>query len=166
MKASKALIDAVAHVLKIKAREGATTKHDAVTMVHGRIERLGGPTKFGIGAAAMRMALLQIIETEVSRQMKAQLTEHEYKFMLPAATPMEFIAALGRTPRWIAIGEGPDAIWKFALTATTEDWIANFRLKDKKAQQTRDRALDSKEIADFLMLHGFSCLAEALSKGV
>ncbi len=165
MSAPQALINAVAHVLGIKAREGRTTKHDVTLMVHGRIERLGGPTRFGIGAAALRMALLHVIETEVGRQLKQTLTEHEYMHRLPAATPMEIIAALGRCPRWIAISEGTDAIWKFALTASPEDWLANARLKHKKALQTRDRALESEEIADFLRTHRFSCLAEALTKG-
>ena len=165
MSAPKLLIDAVEHVLKLKAKEGKTTKHDVVLMVHGKIEKAGGPSKFGIGLAALRMALLHVIETEVGRQLKTTMTEHEFRFVLPAATPMEVIAALGKTPRWIAISDGIDAIWKFALTATPGDWLANASLKYKKAQQTRDKARESEEIARFLQMHKFACLAEALTKG-
>jgi hypothetical protein len=108
---------------------------------------------------------MHIIEVEVSRQLKQALTEHEYKFRLPSSTPMEVIAALGKTPRWIAINEGIDAIWKFSLNAAPHDWLANARLKDKKAMQTRDRARESEEIGRFLLMHNFACLAEMLTKG-
>jgi hypothetical protein len=166
MSAPQLLVDAVQHVLAIKAREGMTTKHDATLMVHGKIEKAGGPTKFGIGAAALRMALLHVIETEVSRQLKLTLTDHEYKFRLPASTPMEVIAAIGKTPRWIAITDGAEALWKFSLQGSPEDWLANAALKYKKAQQTRDKARESEEIAMFLRMNRFTCLAEALGKGV
>lgn len=166
MTAPQQLIDAVQHVLKIKAKEGKTTKHDVTIMVHGRIEKAGGPTKFGIGAAALRMALLHVIDTEVARQLKSTLTDHEYKFVLPASTPMEMVAALGKTPRWIAISDGSEAIWKFSLQASPEDWMANATLKLKKAQQTRDKASESEEIALFLRMNKFACLAEAITKGV
>lgn len=160
------LANAVQHVLNLKLREGKTTKHDVTLLVHGRIEKLGGPTKFGIGAAALRMALFHIIETEVSRQMKRQLTEHEYRFRLPADTPMEFIAALRKVPWWIAISEGTDAIWIPSLQATPQHWMQNAALKRKKAHQTEVKADVSAEIARFLMSHKFGCLAEALTKGV
>jgi hypothetical protein len=166
MTAPQLLIDAVHHVLSIKAREGKTTKHDATLMVHGKIEKAGGPTKFGIGAAALRMALLHVIETEVARQLKQMLTEHEYLHRLPAGTPMEIIAALGKTPRWIAVSEGTDAQWVFALMASPEQWMANAQLKYKKAAQTKDRARESEEISLFLKAHRFASLAEAMSLGV
>lgn len=166
MTAPKLLADAVEHVLKLKARSGSTTKHDAVLLVHGRIERAGGPTRFGIGTAALRMALMHVIEAEVSRQLKQTLTEHEYKHVLPSSTPMEVIAALGRTPRWIAVSDGSDAIWKFSLSAGVDDWRANAALKYKKASQTLNKARESDEIAMFLSTHSFSCLAEAMSRGV
>jgi len=166
MTAPQLLIDAVHHVLKLKAKEGKTTKHDVIRMVHGRIEKAGGPTKFGIGAATLRIALMHVIETEVARQLKSTLTDHEYKFVLPANTPMEMVAALGRTPRWIAVSDGSEALWKFSLQASPEDWMANATLKLKKAQQTRDKASQSEEIALFLRMNKFTCLAEAITKGV
>lgn len=166
MSAPKPVIAAVSHVLKLKAREGQTTKHDVTLLVLGKIEKMGGPTKFGIGAAMLRMAMNHIVEIEVGRQLKQTLTEHEYIHRLPAATPMDIIATLGSTPRWIAISDGVDALWKFALTATPEHWMDNAQLKHKKAQQTRDRALESEDIAKFLTANKFSCLAEALTKGV
>ena len=165
MIAPKLLINAVHHVLNLQAKKGKTTKHDATILVLGRIDKAGGPTKFGIGAAAMRVALTHIVDSEVTRQLKLSLTDHEYKFVLPATTPMEIMAALGKTPRWIAISDGTEAIWVFSLQASPNDWWANARLKHKKAQQTLNKARDSEEIARFLLMHKFSCLAEALSKG-
>lgn len=160
------LVNAVEHVLNMKARNGSTTKHDAALLVHGKIEKAGGPTKFGIGAAALRMALMHVIENEVGRQLKLTMTDHEYRHVLPASTPMEIIATIGRAPRWIAINEGIDAIWKFSLHATPDDWRANAALKHRKAAQTLNKARESEEIALFLSKHNFSCLAEAMGGSV
>lgn len=166
MSAPQLVIKAVRAVLKRKERDGKTTKHDVVLEVLGKIDKTGGPTKYGIGAALMTMAVRHIIEAEVSHQFKGQLTEHEYLHVLPAGTPLEFIAALRKVPRWIAIGEGMDAEWRFALRASPEDWQKNATLKAKKAGQTLKRADESEEIALFLIKHKFSCLEEALTKGV
>jgi hypothetical protein len=166
MSAPQAVVNAVRAVLKRKERDGRTTKNDAVIEVLGKIEKMGGPTKYGIGTAMMLMAIRHIIEAEVSRQFKGGLTEHEYLHVLPAGTPMEFIAALRKVPRWIAINEGSDAEWRFSLRASPDDWRKNAAMKIKKARQTLNRADESEEIAMFLIKHKFSCLEEALTKGV
>lgn len=160
------LAEAVRSVLARKAREGKTTKSGATLDVLGRIERAGGPTRFGIGAAAMRMALRHIVEIEVNRQLKQGLTEHEYRHGLSPTTPMEVIAALGKTPRWLAINEGADATWVPALQASPENWFANAMLKEKKARQTQAKADMSSEIGRFLAVHRFSSLAEAIALGI
>jgi hypothetical protein len=165
MQAPELLITAVRSVLRMKAREGKTTKRDATLAVLGKIDKAGGPTKFGIGAAAMRMALTHIVDIEVTRQLKLGLTDHEYKFVLPAETPMEIIAALGKVPRWIAISDGSEAIWVPALQATAVNWMENSALKEKKAQQTQIKANMSTDIARFLMMNNFSSLEEAITKG-
>jgi hypothetical protein len=160
------VVNAVRAVLKRKERDGKTTKNDAVIEVLGKIDKMGGPTKYGIGTAMMMMAVRHIIETEVSRQFKGVLTEHEYLHVLPAGTPMEFIAALRKVPRWIAIDEGADAEWRFALRASANDWRKNATMKGKKARQTQAKADESEEIALFLIKHKFANLEEALTKGV
>jgi hypothetical protein len=160
------LIQAVRSVLNTKARDGQTTKRTATLMVMKKIEAAGGPTKFGIGAAAMRMALHSIIETEVTRQMKMPLTEHEYEFRLSRETPKEIVAALGRVPRWLAISDGSDANWVFSLQATPDDWMKNAALKEKKAAQTQRKADEALDIARYLTMHRFGSLSEALMKGV
>jgi len=160
------LVKAVRSVLQTKERDGRTTKREATLLVTRKIERAGGPTKFGIGAATLRMALNSLIEGEVTRQLKMGLTEHEYKFVMPASTPMEIIAALGRVPRWLAISEGSEANWVFALQATPEEWVMNAALKEKKAEQTQRKADVSTDIARFLAMSGFRSLREALDKGV
>lgn len=165
MHAPDPLIQAVRSVLQTKARDGKTTKKQAMLMVMGKIERAGGPTRFGIGAAAMRIALQYMIEAEVTRQFKMGLSEHEAKFMMPASTPSEIVAALGRVPRWLAVSDGSEANWVFALQATPEDWMMNASLKEKKAEQTQRKANVSMDIARFLAMHSFRSLQEALSKG-
>jgi hypothetical protein len=166
MQAPNGLIQAVRSVLSTKARDGKTTKREAAIMVMKKIETAGGPTKFGIGAAAMRMALLNLVDCEVTRQLKMGLTDHEHEFVLPASTPKEIIAAVGKVPRWIAISDGSDANWVFSLQATPEHWSQNAALKEKKAQQTQRKANVSIDIARFLMINKFRSLSEALSKGV
>jgi hypothetical protein len=160
------LIRAVHSVLMTKARAGKTTKSEAVIDVLRRIDRAGGPTQFGLGAAAMRMALRHLVEIEVTRQFKGGLSEHETKFCMPASTPKEIIAALGRVPRWIAIGEGQDATWVPALQAAPDDWLNNASLKERKAAQTQAKANVSLDIARFLAMNRFNNLTEAMSKGV
>jgi hypothetical protein len=166
MHAPDNLIQAVRSVLNTKARDGQTTKRVATIMVMKKIEAAGGPTKFGIGAAAMRMALHSIIEDEVTRQMKMPLTEHEFEFRLSRDTPREIVAALGRVPRWLAISEGTDANWVFSLQATPDHWLLNAAMKEKKAQQTQRKANEALDIARFLAMHRYGSLQEALAKGV
>jgi hypothetical protein len=152
------LIECVRSVLKLQRRTGQTTKNGAVILAMKKIEDKGGPTKFGIGAAAMRMALHHIIGTEVTRQFKAPLSEHAAEYVLPKSAPAEIVAAFGKIPEWIAIDEGGDALWIYALKARPEHWLANARLKDRKAQQTIAKANFSMDIARLLMAHGYSSL--------
>jgi hypothetical protein len=166
MQAPESLIKAVQSVLKTKARDGKTTKRAATIMVLGKIEKSGGATKFGIGAAAVRTALTYIVETEVTRQMKMGLNDYETKLVLPATTPMEIIAALGKVPRWIAISEGPEALWIPALQASKKEWFANAELKEKKALQTQAKANISVDIGRFLAMNKFNSLEEAMRKGI
>src|SRR5262245_30382439 len=166
MQAPQLLVTAVRQVLNIKAREGKTTKKDATLLVMGKIEKAGGPTKFGIGAAAMRMALVHIIDTEITRQFKMGLTDHEQKYVLPASTPAEIIAQLGTVSRWISVSDGSEATWVPALQASPTDWMDNAVLKEKKALQTQRKANASVDIARFLITNDFASLEEAMSKGV
>ena len=160
------VVRAVQSVLQTRARAGSTTKQEAVIMVLGRIEASGGPTRFGIGAAAMRMALAHLIEGEVTRQLKQGLTEHEYRHVLPASTPMEIVAALGKVPRWLAVSDGSEALWVPSLQASPQNWFDNAELKEKKARQTQRKADVSLDIGRFLSMHGFDSLEEAMSAGV
>lgn len=165
MQAPELLITAVRSVLNMQSRKGKTTKREASLAVLGKIDKAGGPTKFGIGAAAMRMALTHIVDVEVTRQLKMGMTDHEYRFVLPADTPMEIIAALGKVPRWIAVSDGSEAEWVPALQATPTNWLENSQLKEKKAQQTQAKANVSTDIARFLTMNNFASLEEAISKG-
>jgi hypothetical protein len=157
------LTNAVRSVLNVQARAGQTTKNDATIMVMKRIDRAGGPTAFGIGAAAMRMALLHLIGSEVTRQFKTGLSEHAVRFVLPMTTPIEIIEALGKVPAWIAIEEGEGALWVYALKATPSHWNANADIKEKKAIQTAKRANASIDIARYLTMNGFHSLQDAIA---
>jgi hypothetical protein len=157
------LINAVRSVLNVKARAGQTTKNDATIMVMKRIDRAGGPTAFGIGAAAMRMALVHLIGSEVTRQFKSGLSDHAVEFILPSTTPAEIIEALGKIPAWIAIEEGDSAMWVPALKASPEHWRANAELKEKKSLQTAKKANASVDIARYLAMNGFCSLEDAIA---
>jgi hypothetical protein len=153
---------AVQAVLKIKARSGQTTKNSTTHLVWKKIEKMGGPTKYGIGAAAMHMAVLHIIENEVTRQLKMPLTDHARDFVLPPSIRADVKDVLVKVPRWIAIEDGPDAIWMNTLAARHEHWQANAQLKEKKAVQTQMKANISLEVALFLETNGFANLDEAI----
>jgi hypothetical protein len=156
------IIKSVAAALKVKARAGKTTKREVVGLVMRKLET--APGKFS--HATMMMALQALIDGEVSRQFKMGLTEHEARFRMPAATPSEIVAALGKIPRWTAISDGTDAVWVPSLQATPEHWFANASLKEKKAMQTQAKANASVDIGRFLAMNKFASLAEAMAKGV
>jgi hypothetical protein len=151
---------AVQHVLKMKAKNGQTTKQDAAQLVWRKIENTGGPGAYGIGRAAVTMACLHIIETEVTRQFKIVVSEHVRQFIIPKHMPMEIVRALDKIPGWIAIEEGRGALWKYSLKATSQDWDRNFEMKDKKAEQTHTSALLSLDISRFLASNGVRTLGQ------
>lgn len=148
-------------VLKTEAgKSGRTTKKSATLMVWGKMEKMGGPTKFGIGVAAMITACQYIIANEVSKQFKHTLTDHEVEYILPGKIPAELTEILGKFPRWIAIEEGADAIWVYWLKARQEHWQANAALKHEKSFQTLNAARAITDIAEFMHRHGFTTLGE------
>lgn len=157
--------EAVRSVLKTKARVGQTTKQEATILVINKIDKAGGPTKYGIGAAAMRMALMHIVQAEVTRQFKTPLSEHAETFVLPKSEPVELLKKFGAVPEWIAIEEGKDAVWIYSLKATIPHWIANAQLKHKKAAQTAAKGDISLEIAMYLEEHGLKSLADVIGGG-
>jgi hypothetical protein len=154
------LAEAVRSVLRTEARKGQTTKNSATIMVLRRIEKAGGPTKFGIGAAAMRMALAHLVGVEITRQFKTPLSDHAVEFILPKTAPADIVAAYGKIPEWIAIEEGCDALWMFSLKARAEHWGANASLKEKKAAQTIAKANISLDVQRLLTGYGFKTLEE------
>jgi len=153
---------AVSEVLKMKAKKGQTTKNDATMLTWKKIEKLGGPTKFGVGAAAMTVAMLHIIGTEVTRQLKMPLTDHDAEFVMPKDIRDEVRDIVQKVPRWIAITDGIDAIWMHTLKARAEHWEANGAMKTKKANQTQLKADLSTEVALFLIDKGYDTLEEAI----
>ena len=165
MSPNQKLTDAVRYVLKTKARVGQTTKTDATQLVVRRIQDTGGPTKYGIGVAALRMALNHIVQVEVTRQFKAGLSDHATTYLLPKnGHADEFAKYLGKLPAWIAVEEGPHAIWVNSLKARPEHWMANALLKEKKAQQTIDRANISTDIAHYLRRYNLKSLEDVLEE--
>ena len=156
------LAQAVRGVLKLKAKTGQTTKQEATLLVMRKIDKTGGPTKYGIGAAAMRMALVQIIQAEVTRQLKLTLSDHAAEFVLPKSEPTETLRKLGNVPEWIAITEGKNATWRFALKASIENWLANATMKHKKGAQTIAKGNESLDIAMYLEERGYKSLGDVI----
>ena len=156
----------VRDVLRTRLKHGTTTKQATTLEAWKKIERTGGPSKYGIGAAALTMAMQRIIEVEVTRQLKMPLTDHEKEFVLPATARAELKDIVNKVPRWIAIEDGREALWMSTLKARPEHWRANGALKEKKAEQTEAKADVSNEVAMFLALNGFASLEEAMRKGV
>jgi hypothetical protein len=153
---------AVQAILKTKAKAGQTTKSDTALQVWKKIEKTGGPTKYGIGSAAMTMAMMHIIEVEVTRAFKLPLTNHDIEFRLPPSVRADVKAIMQKVPRWIAIDEGKDAIWISTLKATSQHWLMNGQMKEKKAIQTEQKANISIEVGLFLDKNGFENLEEAI----
>jgi hypothetical protein len=154
----------VQDVLRTKLTVGSTTKNHVKHLAWKKIEKAGGPSKYGIGTAAMIMAVQDIIEKEVTRQLKMPLTDHDAEFRLPATVSGDLKELVKKIPRWIAIQRGPDAIWMSTLKARPEHWRANGELKETIALQTLDKAEISHEVELFLKLNGFANLEDAIAK--
>lgn len=154
----------VRRTLKQEATKGLTTKKGVATRVWGSVERLGGPSKFGIGTGAMVIGCMHFINNEVGRQLKSNLTDHEVEYILPTKIPEELIKLMGRVPRWIAIDEGNDAIWMYWRTARPEHWLANAMLKRKKAEETLNKARFSAEVADYMETHDICTLGDVFKE--
>lgn len=151
----------VTSVLKLEARySGKTTKAGSAALVWKRLEKSGGPSAFGLGSSAMIMGCMYYINTELHRQLKANLTEHEIEYIPPTTIPKDLIKLMGRVPRWIAIEEGNDALWMYWRSATYEHWTANAQLKRRKAEQTLASARFSVDLADYMETHGIHTLGQ------
>ena len=154
----------VGEVLRKQLKNGTTTKHSVTLQAWKKIEKTGGPTKYGVGAAAMTMAMMHLIETEVTRQLKMPLTDHDAEFRLPASIRADLKDIVVKIPRWIAIEDGKDAIWMSTLKARSEHWRANGVLKERKAAQTQAKANISMEVELFLEVNGFTNLEDAIAR--
>ena len=161
--ANAKIIKVVRDVLRMKMKSGVTTKNAIVLMAYKKIEKLGGPTKFGIGAAALMMALHHLLEVETTRQMKMPLTDHDAAFRMPAGARADLKAVMAKIPRWIAIEKGKDALWMSALKARPEHWEANGSLKYDIADATYNKGDVSFEARDFLRANGFRSFEEAIA---
>lgn len=159
----KRIIKVVRDVLRLKMKSGVTTKSSAALLAYRKIESLGGPTKFGIGAAAMMMTLLHILETEVTRQMKMPLTDHDAAFRMPPGVAAELKDIMVKIPRWLAIEKAKDALWMSTLKARPEHWAANGSLKVEIGEATLEKADISFEVRDYLRSNGYQSLEEAIA---
>lgn len=154
----------VSDVLRSKLKNGTTTKHDIKILAWKKIEKSGGPSKYGIGTADMIMAVMHIIDSEVTRQMRMPLTDHDAEFRLPPSMRADLKEIVVKIPRWIAIEEGPNALWMSTLKARAEHWELNGAMKGRKAAQTQAKADISTEVQMYLETHGFANLEEAIAR--
>ena len=166
MQAPQAVVRAVKAALKSQAKGGKVIKRNVRLAVTGKIREAGGLTKFGIGRAMIEMAVQHIIETELTRQMKMPITDHQRQYMLPAGTPPEILASLPKIAQYICLDDGTDPPWVKSLDASPDEWFANNNLKDKKARQTQVAANIPLDIGRFLAAFNFASLTEAFEKGL
>lgn len=155
-----AVVAEVRRVLKREARNGQTTAKGATALATRKITE--DPKTYGIGQAAIRMAVAHIVGGEVRKQLRSPISDHNAEFMLKPTVPDQLREVLKEQsiPQWIAIEECEDAIWKHFRSATADDWEANFRLKEKKAAQTMDAATKVRELLDLMRSFNIRSLAE------
>jgi hypothetical protein len=155
-----AIIAEVRRVLKKEARNGQTTMKGATALAARKI--IEKPGSYGIGQAAIRMAVYHIVGSVVRTELKSPVSEHAAEFVFkPAASPeLKKILAEQSIPQWLAIEEGEDALWKHFRTATASDWEANFLLKQKKAVQTMMASTKVRELIDIMRTFGINNLGE------
>ena len=149
----------VALTLKKESRLGETTVNDVVVEVFSKIQRKDYKNFFG--AAELIMAAKELIRAEVHRQLKRGLSEDKYRVAMTNAPP-DIVMHMKRLPAWIAIEEGPRALWVPSLQASSQQWQMNADLKYHKAAQTEAQAQNSANMALFLKRYGFRSLSELI----
>ena len=106
------------------------------------------------GKALMTVALHHLFKREITQQLKRGMPPNAALGIVPHCPP----EVLRRLPQWLAQGEGKDAEWVYAPSATVANWEANAELKEKKATQTLKAAEDPRYIARYLREHGYNSL--------
>lgn len=155
----------VSAILKEQAARGNGASKKAVSSaVWGKIEQRGGPTKIGIGRAAITLGCLYYIGNEIQRQLKTKVTERDVKHLSSGGIPSELRRFLGHIPRWLTVDEGSDPVWVHWTNATVQHWQANAALKRKKANQSLASAQRSLAIANYMATKGIKRLGQVLEE--
>lgn len=153
----KQVQNAIARVLKSESRKGETTKQSVALLAMNDLSR--GGAGYGLPPAMMQVVAHRLFVSEVERQMKSGLPDNVIFHPFRNAPP-ELVQVLNKLPAWIATSEGAEARWVPSLKASPADWMANARLKAKKAQQTNDKAKESEDLARYLSLNGLQSLED------
>jgi hypothetical protein len=151
----------VDRVMKKVERNGSTTLIGARALCVAEVRKTGGPGALGIGEAFVYQALAHEFGKRINSRFRGSMPAQSFGVAMRSCPP-ELVQVLPRLHRWIALGEGPSAVWKPSRLASTEDWKTNHSLKTRKAQQTEAAAGISLQIAKFLSKYGYSSLSEIL----
>lgn len=161
MAVPKPVSDCIARVLKAEMRKGHTTKQDVVLLAMNEMGRRGD---YGLPPAMLKVVAQRIYQAETERQLKSGLPDNVVRLAFRNAPP-ELVQVMPKLPAWIALSEGLHARWVPSLQATAEEWMANARMKQKKAQQTLTCADASADLARYLSEYGLNSLSDVLWTG-
>jgi hypothetical protein len=151
----------VDRVMKKVERTGTATLLGARSLCVAEVRKTGGPGSLGIGDAFVYQALAHEFGRRINSRFRSGMPTNSFGVAMKACPP-ELIQILPRLHRWIALGEGPNAVWKPSRLATPNDWKTNHSMKNRKAQQTEAAASISLQISKFLSKYGYSSLADVL----
>ena len=159
--ANKKMEAIVDRVMQKMERNGSATLITARAMCVAEVRKTGGPGALGIGEAFVYQALAHEFGKRINSRFRSGMPINTFGTAMRKCPP-DLIQVLPRLSRWIALGEGPRAIWKPSRFATLSDWKTNHQLKQKKAQQTEAAASISLQIASFLSKHHYKSLDDVL----
>lgn len=157
MAVSKAISDCVDRALKdeLKLGDGSTSKQSVL------LRARADARKRGIDAEIRQLAENAIWMASIDRSMKRGLPDNVVGLVFRNAPPA-LVQAMRYLPRCISTGEGPEAKWVDSLKATPKDWRANAALKNKKANQTFNRAAVAIDVARFIEEYDMGSLSDAV----
>src|SRR3990167_16801 len=159
MALSQAIQDCIDRALKdeLKLGDGKTTKQSVMLRARSDARKRG--LSLEITQAAENTLWLSTID----RRMKRGLPDNVIRLAFSNAPPA-LVQAMKYLPKCIAIGEGLDTEWVDSLKATSVQWRANAALKNKKAEQTKNKANDSLDVARFMEEYGMTSLSDAVEE--
>jgi hypothetical protein len=142
-------------ILNQERSRGSTTLRDATTLSVSKLLEHQNVDDY-VGPAERIMLFRDKVRKIVHSHLKGPFNSAGYNGVkIPANLQ------LGRLTSWLAIAEGPNALWVPTTKASLEQLQMNYEMKRKKRRQSQDAERITLDLKNWLEDKGYSCLEDA-----